>query len=212
MDEKTARDMDRLLAGGKLSGPEADAILDRIHATLEREEKRGRPVRAIRYWAGAALAAAAAVLLVVYLPRNPGEQHEHQLEEGEMAPVLALRCSGGTLSACPASSELVFVLRGQRAAGFLSAYAEPIGHDAQRVFYFSKQDGSVELAVPADGSRASERPVRMPAVQGPGRYRLYAVVADRPLAREELVRGAGQQGNAKVRATARVELVVTDRR
>ena len=104
------------------------------------------------------------------------------------------------------------MLRGQRAAGFLSAYAEPIGHDAERVFYFSKQDGSVDLSVPADGSRVSERPVRMPGVQGPGRYRVYAVVADRPLAREELVRGAGQQGNAKVRATARVELVVTDRR
>ena len=94
------------------------------------------------------------------------------------------------------------MLRGQRAAGFLSAYAEPIGHDAERVFYFSKQDGSVELAVPASGSRASECPVRMPAVQGQGRYRVYAVVADRPLAREELVRGAGQQGNAKVTSTS----------
>ena len=129
MDEKTARDMDRLLAGGKLSGPEADAILDRIHATLAREEKRSSPVRAIRYWAGAALAAAAAVLLVVYLPRGPVEQGGHEYEEGELGPKLAVRCSPGTLEACPKSSSLVFTLSGKRAGGFLSACAEPVGHD-----------------------------------------------------------------------------------
>ena len=208
MDEKTARDMDRLLAGGKLSGPEADAILDRIHATLEREEKRQRPVRAIRYWAGAALAAAAAALLVVYLPRGPGEQGGDENEEGELGPKLAVRCSGGTLEACPKSSSLVFTLSRGRADGFLSAYAEPVGHDGERVFYFSKEDGSVKLGVAAGGKGDAEHTVRVPAAQRPGRYRIHAVLAERALSRDELLAGAGKP-SFEVRVTARVELIVS---
>lgn len=120
-----------------------------------------------------------------------------------------MRCSGGTLAACPWSSELVFVLSGKPGTGFLSAYAEPVGHDDERVFYFSKEDGSAELVVPAEGERVSERAVRLPAGQGPGSYRVHAVLADRPLSRDELLEGSGQRGGADLRAKARVELVVT---
>jgi len=208
MDEKTARDMDRLLAGGKLSGPEADAILERIHATLEREEKRRSPVRAIRYWAGAALAAAAAVLLVVYLPRGPVEQRGHQLEEGVLGAKLVVRCSPGTLEACPKSSSLAFTLSGGRADGFLSAYAEPVGHDGERVFYFSKEDGSVRLGVTAQGKGVTERVVRLPAGQRPGRYRVRAVLAERALSRDEMLAGSGQP-SVEARVTVQIELVVS---
>jgi hypothetical protein len=95
-----------------------------------------------------------------------------------------------------------------RADGFLSAYAEPIGHDAERVFYFSKEDGSVRVTVPAEGTRVAERTVRLPAAQEPGRYRVHAVLAERALSRDEMLAAAGQRG-VEVRVTTRVELIVS---
>lgn len=75
----------------------------------------------------------------------------------------------------------------------------------------SREDGGAELAAPADGTRASERAVRLPASQRPGRYRVHAVLADRPLGREELLGGVpGPESGAEIRARARVEIVVTE--
>ena len=39
MDQQTANKLDRLLAEDGLSGPEADAIFDRVYATVAREER-----------------------------------------------------------------------------------------------------------------------------------------------------------------------------
>jgi hypothetical protein len=198
VDEKTARHMDRLLAQEKrLSGPEADAILERVLAKVEREEKRPRAIRA---FTSVALAAAAAVLLVVYVPRAPDER-QHTVEEGDMSP-LVVSCSPGTLSACPSSSALVFTLKNARASGVLSAYAEPLGPGAEPVFYFSKEDGSASLD---EGTRS--RSVRLPAAQDGGRYRIHALLAPRALSRQELLQGAS---GIEIVAKARVELVVTD--
>jgi hypothetical protein len=120
--------MDRLLAGGELSGPEADAIYERVTAELERRERKRRPL-VMRYWAvgaGAALAAAAAVLLVV---REPAGGEQTQYEEGTIGskPVVEISCEGGTLAACPLSGSLVFVVSGNRRAVVLSAWAERVG-------------------------------------------------------------------------------------
>jgi hypothetical protein len=201
MDEETRR-IHRLLSDGKLSGPEAEEILDNVLAAVAREKPR--PVRAIRYWAagaGAVLAAAAAVLLVVYVPRDPGGR-VHVPEEGDLAG-LRVRCSPGELAACPASSKLVFTPSDKRASGFLSAYAELLGDDPKRTFFYSQEDGSPEL--PAQSA------VRAVGLPGPARYRIHAVIADRPLTREELVEWAAEgAGGAEVRASASVELVVTD--
>jgi hypothetical protein len=199
MDDKTARDMDRLLAGGKLSGPEADAILERVLEDVDRDERRRRP-RVNRYWvgaAGAALAAAAAVLLVVYSPGSTDD------------PTIRVSCPGGTLSACPASSTLVFAAANAR-AGFLSAYAEPVGHAAERVYYFADRNGRPELVEPEDDRPPYRRAAAPPPALKPGRYRVTVVLADRPLARNELLGGSAAREDADVRATSQVEIVVTE--
>jgi hypothetical protein len=202
MDDQTKRDLHRFLAGGKLGRPETDAIRESVLDTIEREEKR--PARVIRYagWAGAALAAAAAVLIAVNVPRDPDPGH---MRRG--AAALAVTCSSGKLTACPASSQLVFSLSGKRGHGFLSAYAEPIGHDAERVFFFSKEDQNAELAVPAEGTRAAERTVPIEKSLRPGRYRVRAFLANRPLGREEMQGGGPGAG---VHAKARVEVVIVE--
>ena len=125
MDEKTARDMDRLLAGGELSGPEADAILERVMADLDRAERKRRPW-VLRYLpaaaaAGAVLAAAAAVLLVVRgggdVPGGEPGVGPVQYEDGVVGGVkIEIRCADGTLAACPVTSSLVFAVSEARGA------------------------------------------------------------------------------------------------
>ena len=66
----------------------------------------------------------------------------------------------------------------------------------------------MKLGVSAEGKRATERTVRLPAAQEPGRYRVHAVLAERSLSRDELLAGAGQPSVA-ARVTAQVELVVS---
>ena len=194
MDDETAARMDRLLARGKMSAPRADAILERVYETLEREKPR--KVVPIRYWASAALAAAAAVLLLIVVPRDPGGPGVDEI--GDL-PGLRVRCVGGTLSACPMSAKLVFEVTGKEASGFLSAYAEPIGHAGERVFYYSKEDGSAQVP-----GQAAARPVGLARA---GRYRVHAVITERPLTREELVRAASKAGR-EVRAKVQLEMVV----
>jgi hypothetical protein len=144
-------------------------------------------------------------MLGVIVPRDPGGAVSVNInEEGGDMPQSPLRvsCEGGELAACPVSGKLVFEVTGKEASGFVSAYAEPIGHEGERVFYGSKEDGSVELP----GGRA----VRAIGLTKAGRYRVHAVLAERPLTREELVRAAsGPDAGRGVRAKAQIEIVVT---
>ena len=142
MDDKTKRELHRLIAGGRLSRPELEVMRESVLDELERREGKGKwapkepargPGRVIRIasWASAAVAAAAAVLLMVRAPKEPGgEVHEPESGDVSPRPVIEVTCRGGTLSACPRGSELVFAIAGKGAQGFLSAYAEPVGHDA----------------------------------------------------------------------------------
>ena len=214
MDEKTARDMDRLLAGGELSGPEADAIEKRVFEALDRAEGRKRPARVIRYWpvaAGAVLAAAAAVVLVVRGGVGVGVEPgvgPMQHEDGVMgATKIEISCADGTLAACPVTSSLVFAVSGNRRAVFLSAYAERVGTEGARVFYFAKHGGGVDIAAAAKGARAPEAKVRLSPEHEPGRYRVHAFVADRVLGPDEM-RSKRDADAALVEA--RVELVIVE--
>jgi hypothetical protein len=212
MDEKTERRMHRLLARGRLSRPELDVIRESVLDAVRREKNAKRPARVYTLWAtGAALAAAAAVLLLVFVPREPVGHGGHvEIESGELGSgiTLEVRCSVGTLSACPASASLVFSVRAKsgRAAGFVSAYAEPVS-GGERVFYLSKEDGSAELAAKAEDARGSEHAVRIGSAQQAGRYRVHAFFAKRPLTRAEMVAEGPISG---VAAWASVEVVLVE--
>jgi hypothetical protein len=214
MDDEAARDMDNLLAGGELSGPEADAILDRVLESLDRAQGKKPPARLLRYWpaaAGAALAAAAAVVLVlrggVTGVEPAGEQVRY--EEGAFGPKLEIRCADGTLAACPVRSSLVFAVSGSPKRVFLSAYAERVGTEGGQVFYFAEEGGGVEIAAAAaaEGARAAEAKVRLSPEHEPGRYRVHAFVAERVLGREEMQAGRGEDA---AEAEVRVEVVIVE--
>lgn len=223
LDGRTKRQLHRWMAGGRLGRAERDVIRESVLDELARREgrarasasgksgersERGKLIR-LAAWAGTALAAAAAVLLMV---RAPGEEPGgggHTFEEGDLGarPVLEVTCKGGTLQACPRGAELVFTLSGKGARAFLSAYAEPVGREGERVFYFSKEDGTAELGPAAAVAPGAQRAVRLADGHRAGRYRVHAFVADRVLSREEMQSG-GQA--ARVIASLQVELVIAE--
>jgi hypothetical protein len=205
MDDETARRMHRLLAGGKLRRAETDAIRESVLDAIERKEKRPGGVIRIVGWSAATLATAAAVLIAVNLRRHPGGDvgRPEGVESGPAT--IEVRCSHGPLTACPSSAELVFSLSAERARAFLSAYAEPIGHDTEPIFYFSKEDEPEQLNL--SGERSLVRRVPLARTHRPGRYRVQAFLADRPLGREEMQRGPGDAGMLAVR---RVELAIVE--
>jgi hypothetical protein len=207
MDDETARRMHRLLARGKLGRAETDAIRESVLDAIERKEKRAGRVIRVASWSAAALATAAAVLIAINLKRDPGGDVGKPETTDLASATLEVRCSHGTLTACPSSAELVFSLSTNRARAFLSAYAEPIGHDGEPIFYFSKEDDGGQLTLPAPGERSLVRSVPLARTHRPGRYRVQAFLADRPLGREEMQKGPGDAGMLAVR---RVEILIVE--
>jgi hypothetical protein len=120
--------------------------------------------------------------------------------------VLELRCTGGTLAACPLSSSLVFVVAGSAEAGFLSAYAEPLSAGAERVWYFSRETNSPELPGPLDGTHVFDRAVQLIGSHRAGRYRVHAFVSEQPLARAELL---SLRPNRRVHTSLHAEITLT---
>lgn len=212
MDDKTARDLDRILAEGDLSGPEADAILERVLADVRRDDRRRRP-RVVRYWpaaAGAVLAAAAAMFLVVRggLTGTPGVG-PRQLEEGTLGAKIEIRCANGTLAACPVSSSLVFTVSDVKERAVLTAYAQRVGTgpDPKQVLYFEQEGGFVEIPAATEGAPASEHAQRLSPGHKPGRYRVHAFVAGPVRGREEMRR---QRDRDARMSELRTELVIVE--
>ena len=187
MDQQTANQLNRLLADGELSRPEAESIFDRVYAAVEREERPRRLRPHVALFAGGGLAAAAALLLLLVRPADAPRSELTARGASGGAAALELRCSGGTLAACPLSSKLVFLLSGSAETGFLSAYAEPLTSGAERVWYFSREVHSPALAEPLDGTYVFDRAVGLGGSHRAGRYRVHAFLADQPLTHGELL-------------------------
>jgi hypothetical protein len=222
--EELTRYLRQLLAGEKLTDPEVDRVLKEVFDQLER---RGRTVRS-------GLDVSRAPRTPEPLRGSARREKKHRfsrmlskgklsgpelddlldgvlaaLERDGLVPptVFEVSCTPGTLSACPASSSLVFSASGFRARNYVSAYAEPLDHDAEPIFYFSDEDGCPVLAQPADGSR-SELTVPLSASHRRGRYRLHAFLADGDIGRDEMI--AGTRGINGIAVRLKVELVIVD--
>jgi hypothetical protein len=198
MDDKTANELDRLLAGGGMSGAEADAIFDRVIASVESADRR-RHVGPRVLWSTGILAAAAVALIA--FSAHPARPPAFTARGASVAvPRLELICSGGTLEACPLSSKLIFAVAGDATTGFLSAYAEPLEPGTERVWYFSKSNQSPELPRIGEGTRVFERAVQIAGTHRPGRYRVHLFLSDVPLGQEQML------ANTDGLATARSEV------
>lgn len=208
MERKSASELDHLLANGELSGAETDAIFERVLADVARHEPpRVNPRRAWLIVGGLSAAAAA---LLAFSPLL--HKHSEFIARGAAGngQSLEVRCSQGTLAACPSSSDLVFVVSGSDRSCVLSAYAEPLDGHAERVWYFARESESPRVVAGAATTHVFERAVRLTGTHQPGRYRVHAFLADRALAHDEMLAGAAESvGGVYVRTQS--DLLVLER-
>jgi hypothetical protein len=176
-------ELDRLLARGRLGGPARERILDAVLA------RTARPAPAWRRRAlvvGLAAAAPALMLLLVRAQR-PGEGDALQ-PKGERAPAvqLDLRCSEGTLGACPQGATLLFGAVGAPAGGYLAAFAQPEAGGA-RIWYFSAESEAPPLGSAQPGTRVATRGIRLGPEHAPGRYQVQVWLTAQPVPRAGLL-------------------------
>lgn len=168
-------ELDRILADGRLSGRQYDAIEARVMSEVATPGAGARPARS-RWlpWAGSALAAAVAAgaLLLVKLEGEPALRARGG---GDVASLpVTVGCEGPEPTRCALGQTLMFSVPAE-ARGHLVAYAEPLDAPGQpRIWYFPTAAGdSPEVAV-AERTRVLPEGVRLGAPHAEGRYRITA--------------------------------------
>jgi hypothetical protein len=198
--KKPPEEIEYFLSRGALGGPERERILGRALATLPVPVPWWR--RRVSWMAASGLVAAAAVALLVALPRNDG----WSARGGGAASVrLDLACLGGRLESCPAGSTLAFAALDPSAAGYLAAYAEPRG-GGERIWYLSADTGAPVVA-PAAGVRPAEYGVRLGPEHASGPYQVHVFLTRQPASKANL--RAGRPADTLAEAT--FDLVVVPR-
>jgi hypothetical protein len=180
-------DLDRLLARGRLSGPQRDRVLEKVLA----KTTRPRGLRLKHVALAAPLAAVAAVLILVGL--RPPEHAEFSVK-GRGGSMVEASCSNGPLSACPVGSTLVFRFDGLSAPAHVQAYATPSSpSEGERVWYFPTST----VPAPQLSAKAPSELLQKAVVIGPEHsataYRITIVLSVHPLARDELLREEGDE-------------------
>jgi hypothetical protein len=179
------RDLDFLLAQGRLPGPVKERIKDQLLASVRAEEQPAR--RRVGLWAGWAAGAATALALGAFLllPRLRPDDGFSAKSAGGGSP-LEVQCLGASPAACPLGSTLLFVVGGSARAGYLTAFAEPDG-GGERIWYFSAQDEAP--AVAADRTVPLRKGIVLGTEHRPGHYQLRLLLTDAPLARADALAG-----------------------
>src|SRR5262245_10753184 len=150
------RDIDTLLARGRLGGPGRDAVLEHV---LAKTAPRRRP--AVLVWGSALLATAAvgAVVAMVALPERLRPKGA-----GPAPARLDLACAGGSLAACPTGATLVFGVATGSGPEYLAAFAEPTA-GGERIWYFSAETVS---GAPSGAVAPAPKGIRVGPEHAPG--------------------------------------------
>jgi hypothetical protein len=98
---------------------------------------------------------------------------------GESAPeaVVDVECTAGTLRACPHGAHLLFH---SSKAGYLAAYADPVG-GGERIVYFSAEGDAPFVGAPSAPDRPADRVVVVGPEHQRGDYDVHVVLGSRPL-------------------------------
>ncbi|HEY3493762.1 MAG TPA: hypothetical protein VGK73_03705 [Polyangiaceae bacterium] len=199
------KEIDQLLARGRLSGVQYDEIAQNV---LDHVAPEPRVPRWSVFASAAALAAGAAVWFVAASsePGAPPQASEDFREKGAGRPVLgalAIGCGAEARHACRLGETLVFSVSGNQKPVFVVAYAERVDAPQARVWYFPhadrpppRADGSGATTVLAEG-------VRLGAPHSTGKYRVKAWLAESELTREQAERLDEREGQT-------IELDLTD--
>jgi hypothetical protein len=172
-------ELDMMLAGGQLGGPAKDRIFDAVtNQVLPR-----RPFFSLRGAMAAGLLIAGAATALVLMPRTRDDGFSAKGAPGTGGPSVEISCAGGTLSACPVGSRLLFAVEGA-GTGYLAAYADP-ARGGERIWYFSRDSQSPALA-PVAGTQVAPKAILLGAEHTPGDYLVQVLVTAEPLSRAQL--------------------------
>jgi hypothetical protein len=172
-------ELNRLLARGRLSGAEYDAVEQRIFEAIT-------PRRARAKWpfVGSALALAAGLALWLGLGSAPS----HYGEKGGSTPaggVVGLGCPGAAPHTCRLGDTLLFSVLGNTAPVYVVAYAERLdASEPSRIWYFPHADGTAPRVEVAAGTNVAREGVRLGPPHVKGRYRVKVWLSDAPVERE----------------------------
>jgi hypothetical protein len=173
--------LDDLLGGGRLSGRAREEILE---GALRDAGIVPPPwyKRRILLWGSPAVACAAAVALVLGL-RAP-EDNLRAKGQGRRA-VISVECGGVDAARCARTDKILFRVEGVPEAAYLIAYALREG-TGERVWFFPLADGTEPLVAAGDAPQVLREGVNAGSLPS-GRYEVNALLAVRPLSRNDIV-------------------------
>jgi hypothetical protein len=183
---KDGSELNRLLSHGRLSGAEYDAVEQRILAQVAPERTRAR-------WQLFAPAVAAAAALALWLGLRAHEPGYAEKGGGMLAGgVVSVGCGAGAAHRCHLGDTLVFSVLGNVAPVYLIAYAEPLGPEPSRIWYFPRTGQTAPRVAAGPGTQVAPDGVRLGPPHVPGRYRVKVWLSESALDREQV---AGRLGN-----------------
>ena len=200
--------LDELLARGHLSGPQYDAVLDRVLARTETREPRRAAGRWLRWTLvpGMAIASGVAAWLLVARPAPEPFAAKGAPTTSAANGALQIGCAPAGDHVCRAGSTLMFTVNSALASGSLGAYAERVGDSSrERIWYFPTARGTSPTIARGTGTVVVPDGIRIGAEHPPGHYRVTVWLAARPLGRGE-VDSAGR-GEIRSRAVLDLEVV-----
>lgn len=201
MTNPTDDELDELLSGGYLSGPQYDRIFGQVlrHAA---PASRNRNWRAI-VWA---LVPATTVLGGWLLFARMPTQHFTARGGGTaLAGQVMIGCGRPGHDVCRLGDTLMFEVNAAVLSGFLGAYADPATAGAQRIWYFPNDDGRAPFVERGSGMTVLREGIRIGPEHGPGLYRISLSISDHLPTREGL--GASMAGAEFARWTVDLHVV-----
>ncbi len=185
MADEEKLEVERLLAGGLLSGEQHDAIEREVLRQVG-EEDAPRRSAGLGWWSGALMSAAAGLLLWFSLREGeaPGPASEGPVAKGAAPGDLWVLEGGCEPRTCRLGDSLVLTLRSDR-GGFVSAYATPLGADAatrEPIWYFPTANGQQPHVRPSAETQVLPVAVRLAPPHEAGQYRVTAWLSDQPAA------------------------------
>ncbi len=164
---------------GRLSRVEKDAILARVEASRGGWLRRHRAA----LWAGVAATMAAAIALVVLLPREG--QRDELTPRGATKMTLVVHCGDREPGDCRLGDRVAFDFGASPPPGYAALFAR--SETGKVIWYLPADEATPSIDLTSHLNQGMlDRVAVIDSSYAPGRYDLYAVVSPQPLSRADI--------------------------
>jgi hypothetical protein len=199
MPEPTDDELDMLLARGRMSGAARERVLENVLRATSPPKRSARFVAPV-FATLTGLAAAAAVVLFFR------SGHDSFTAKGGAYRTIGLEatCKDGV---CHIGGTLILRVDDVPESAHLAAYAVRDGapRESTRIWYFPEANGTEPTLVAQPGPQLVRRGITLGPEHTPGRYVVHAVIAKRPLSREEALDDKNHDVIARASRSVEVE-------